>query len=48
MHAAEDVPDAITETGSTAVYAGSIGKFPALATLIRSTIETHLDAAGQS
>lgn len=48
MHAAEDVPDAITETGSTAVYAGSIGKFPALATLIRSTIETHLGAAGQS
>ncbi len=38
LHAAEDVPGAISETEANAVYAGSIGKSPALVELIRSSI----------
>jgi sirohydrochlorin ferrochelatase len=38
LHAAEDVPQAISETGAIAVYAGSIGKSPSLPELIRSSI----------
>jgi sirohydrochlorin ferrochelatase len=38
LHAAEDVPEAISETQANAVYAGSIGKSPALVEMVRSTI----------
>ena len=38
LHAAEDVPEAISETQANAVYAGSIGKSPDLPGLIRSSI----------
>ncbi len=38
LHAAEDVPEAISETQANAVYAGSVGKCPALVEMIRSTI----------
>lgn len=38
MHAGEDVPDAIAETGVNAVYTGAIGNSPAVATLIANAI----------
>lgn len=38
MHAGEDVPDAIAETGANAVYAGSIGNSPAVAPLIAAAL----------
>jgi sirohydrochlorin ferrochelatase len=34
MHAGEDVPDAIAETGANAIYTGAIGNSPAVAPLI--------------
>ncbi|MGE5266093.1 MAG: DUF4202 family protein [Deltaproteobacteria bacterium] len=37
LHSAEDVPEAISESGANAVYAGSIGKSPELQDLILST-----------
>jgi sirohydrochlorin ferrochelatase len=36
LHSAEDVPEAISESGAKAVYAGSIGKSPELQDLILS------------
>lgn len=42
LHAAEDVPEAIAETQANAVYAGSIGKSPALVGMIRSAIAADL------
>lgn len=38
MHAGEDVPDAIEETGANAIYTGAIGNSPAVANLIASAI----------
>jgi sirohydrochlorin ferrochelatase len=38
MHAGEDVPEAIAETGANAVYAGAIGNSPAVAPLIAAAI----------
>ncbi len=47
LHAAEDVPEAIAETGANAVYAGSIGRSSAVAHMIRSTLTaTFQDADG--
>ncbi len=38
MHAGEDVPDAIEETGANAVYTGAIGNSPAVAPLIAAAL----------
>lgn len=38
MHAAEDVPDAIAETGANAIYTGAIGNSPAVAPLIAAAL----------
>ncbi|HYD16009.1 MAG TPA: CbiX/SirB N-terminal domain-containing protein [Hyphomicrobium sp.] len=38
MHAGEDVPEAIAETGANAVYTGAIGNSPAVAPLIAATL----------
>jgi len=38
MHAGEDVPDAIAETGVNAVYTGAIGNSPAAAALIAAAL----------
>lgn len=40
MHAAEDVPEAIAETGANAVYTGAIGDSPAIARLIAAALTT--------
>lgn len=40
LHAGEDVPEAIAETGGTAVYAGSIGALVQVTELIRSRIQS--------
>lgn len=42
MHAGEDVPDAIAETGANAVYTGAIGNSPAAAPLIAAAISAVL------
>lgn len=42
MHGGEDVPDAIAETGATAIYTGAIGNSAAVATLIAASIESVL------
>lgn len=38
MHAGEDVPDAIEETGANAIYTGAIGNSPAVAPLIAAAL----------
>ena len=38
MHAGEDVPDAIAETGANAIYTGAIGNSPAIAPLIAAAL----------
>lgn len=38
LHAGEDVPDAIRDTGANAIYTGAIGNSPAVANLIASAI----------
>jgi sirohydrochlorin ferrochelatase len=43
LHAAEDVPEAIDATKANAIYAGSIGKLPAVVELIRSTIASRFE-----
>lgn len=43
MHAGEDVPDAIVETGANAVYTGPIGNSPAVAPLIAAALKQALD-----
>jgi sirohydrochlorin ferrochelatase len=42
LHAAEDVPDAIAETGAAAVYAGSIAKSDHVTAMIRTAISSAL------
>ncbi len=42
LHAAEDVPNAITASGQPAIYAGPIGRSVELPRLIRQTIEGAL------
>jgi sirohydrochlorin ferrochelatase len=42
MHAGEDVPDAIAETGANAVYTGAIGNSPAVAPLIAAALNSTL------
>ncbi len=42
LHAAEDVPEALAESGAAAVYAGSIGQSPRLAGLMASAIRDHV------
>lgn len=48
MHAGEDVPDAIVETGANAVYTGAIGNSaavaPLIATALQKAFEPFLDA----
>lgn len=39
MHAGEDVPDAIEETGANAIYTGAIGNSPAIAPLIATALQ---------
>lgn len=51
MHAGEDVPDAIAETGANAVYTGAIGNSPAVAPLIAAAVMAaihHRDGSKQS
>lgn len=43
MHAGEDVPDAIAETGANAIYTGAIGNSPAIAPLIAAALTASLD-----
>ncbi|WP_334150004.1 sirohydrochlorin chelatase [Hyphomicrobium sp.] len=43
LHAAEDVPDAITETGANAIYTGAIGNSPAVAPLIAATLTAAIN-----
>jgi sirohydrochlorin ferrochelatase len=38
MHAGEDVPDAIQETGANAIYTGAIGNSPSVAPLIAAAL----------
>lgn len=38
LHAGEDVPDAIAETGANAIYTGAIGNSPAVAPLIAAAL----------
>jgi sirohydrochlorin ferrochelatase len=45
MHAAEDVPDAIAETGANAVYTGAIGDSPAIARLIADALTNAITAS---
>ena len=45
LHAAEDVPEAIAETGSAAIYAGSIGRSERVTEMIRSAISVALAGA---
>lgn len=40
MHAGEDVPEAIAETGANAIYTGAIGNSPAAAPLIAAALKT--------
>lgn len=40
MHAGEDVPDAIAETGANAIYTGAIGNSAAAAPLIATALRT--------
>lgn len=42
LHSAEDVPETISETGSKAVYAGSIGKAPEVRELILQAVANEL------
>jgi len=42
MHAGEDVPDAIAETGANAVYTGAIGNSPAVAPLIAAALTAEV------
>ncbi|MBN8911370.1 MAG: hypothetical protein J0H65_04780 [Rhizobiales bacterium] len=42
MHAGEDVPDAIAETGASAVYTGAIGNSPAVAPLIAAALTAEV------
>jgi sirohydrochlorin ferrochelatase len=42
LHAAEDVPEAIAETGAVAIYAGSIGKSAQVTGMIRTAISRAL------
>lgn len=39
MHAGEDVPDAIDETGAKAIYTGAIGNAAAVAPLIAAALK---------
>jgi len=39
MHAGDDVPEAIAETGARAIYTGAIGNSPAVAPLIAAALE---------
>lgn len=41
MHGGEDVPEAIAETGASAVYTGAIGNAPAVASLIAAALTPH-------
>lgn len=45
MHAGEDVPDAIRETGANAVYTGAIGNSPGAAPLIAAALVACGDEA---
>jgi sirohydrochlorin ferrochelatase len=38
LHAAEDVPEAIAETGASATYAGPIGRSDAVSEIVRGAI----------
>lgn len=44
MHAGEDVPDAIEETGANAIYTGAIGNSPAVAPLIATALQAAVEA----
>jgi sirohydrochlorin ferrochelatase len=44
MHAGEDVPAAIRETGAHAVYAGPVGRSARVATLIAAALHAEIKA----
>lgn len=46
MHAGEDVPDAIEETGANAIYTGAIGNSPAVAPLIAAALMIGIATTG--
>lgn len=46
LHAGEDVPDAIADTGANAVYTGAIGNAPAVAPLIAAALLARGAAVG--
>ena len=43
LHAGEDVPDAIEETGANAIYTGAIGNAPAVAPLIAAALTAGIN-----
>jgi sirohydrochlorin ferrochelatase len=45
MHAGDDVPEAIEETGANAIYTGPIGNSPAIAPLIAAALSANGPAA---
>jgi sirohydrochlorin ferrochelatase len=47
MHAGEDVPDAIAETGADAIYTGAIGNSPAIAPLIAAAVRSASHEKGR-
>lgn len=50
MHAGEDVPDIIADTGANAIYTGAIGNSPAVAPLIAAALAAdlgHQDGPGR-
>lgn len=46
MHAGEDVPETIAETGANAIYTGAIGNSPAVAPLIAAALRACTGTAG--
>jgi len=48
MHAGEDVPDAIAETGANAVYTGAVGNSPAVAPLIAAALTAEVSRRDRS
>jgi sirohydrochlorin ferrochelatase len=42
LHAAEDVPEAIVETGAAAIYAGPIGRSDRVSEMVRTAISSAM------
>ncbi len=46
MHSGQDIPDAIAESGATAIYAGPVGLHPRISELIGSSVARALKSCG--